>query len=304
MEFALSTSWNAFRHKSGKEMLFEIIKLGFDRVELSFNLEKPMISQIELLVKDGTIRVSSVHNYCPVPETLPREEALPDSYSLSSLNEEERKIALKYTKRSIDTAASLGAKAVVLHCGRVEAKDRTRELIGLFDRANPGSKEFLALRDQALKERSLSSASFFQKTLFSLDELNSYASKKSVLLGVETRFYLREIPSFEEVGLILDKFEGSNIYYWHDTGHAQVMENLQICAQLDFLKQYARSMIGVHLHDVSLCRDHLAPGSAELDFSIFKPYLKPDTVKVIEAHYPAKPEELQKARKILDEALK
>jgi len=299
MGFALSTSWNAFRHKNGLEMIFEIKQLGFEEVELSFNLDSAIVSQIANLTKNGQIKVSSVHNYCPIPENLSREEALPDFYSMSSLDETERKVAVKYTKRTIDTAALLNAKAVVLHCGRVEIKDRTRDLINLYESKKEETPEFIRLRDDIVGERSSSAAVYFQKCLLSLDELNSYAKEKNVLLGVENRFYYREIPGFEEIGLILKRFRGSNVLYWHDTGHAQLMENLKLGKHLDFLNSYADSMLGIHLHDITGCRDHQAPASGKLDFKILKPYLKQKTIKVIEAHYPATGEELREAGKFL-----
>ncbi|MGA2774799.1 MAG: TIM barrel protein [Candidatus Omnitrophota bacterium] len=303
MDFALSTSWNAFRHKSGREMLFEIGRLGFDSVELSFNLEPVMVSEIVSLIKNSSIKVSSVHNYCPLPEAFSREKALPDCYSMSSLDEDERKCALKYTKRSIDSAVSLGAKAVVLHCGRVELKERTKVLISLYESGKKESGEFNKLRDDIIRERNVFANAYFEKTLLSLDELNSYAKEKGVLLGLETRYYYREIPSFEEIGLILKRFKGSNIFYWHDTGHAQLIENLKLGKHLDFLSSYAYLMLGIHLHDITGCRDHQAPGQGELDFKRLKPYLKQETIKVIEAHYPATPEELRKAKEFLSRNL-
>ncbi|MFA5275495.1 MAG: TIM barrel protein [Candidatus Omnitrophota bacterium] len=299
MDFALSTSWNAFRHKSGRQMLFEIEGLGFDSVELSFNLDAAMVSEIAGSIKKGTVNVSSVHNYCPAPETFSREEALPDCYSMASLDEDERKLALKYTKRSIDSAESLGAKAVVFHCGRVEVGDRTKALINLYESGKRESEEFSTLREDIIRERNTLADAYFEKTLLSLDELNSYAKDKSVLLGIETRYYYREIPSFEEIGLILKRFRGSNIFYWHDTGHAQLIENLGLGKHLNFLNSYAHSMLGIHLHDITGCRDHQAPGRGELDFKGLKPYLKQETIKVIEAHYPATPEELSKAKEFL-----
>jgi len=304
MRFALSTSWNASRHKNGKEMIFEIEQLGFDTVELSFNLGPIMVSQVSELVEKGQVKVSSVHNYCPIPQGFSREEALPDCFSMSSLDETERRNSLKYTKLSIDAAVNLNAKAVVLHCGRVEIKDRTRDLINLCGLNNKGTPEFVSLREDIVSERNNLAGKYFEKALLSLDELNAYAKKRDILLGVETRFYYREIPSFEEIGLILKKFHGSNVFYWHDTGHAQLMENLGLRKHLDFLNSYATSMLGIHLHDITGCRDHQAPSSGELDFKILLPYLKEDTIKVIEAHYPSTPQEILKAKKFLEDNFK
>ncbi|MFA6129651.1 MAG: sugar phosphate isomerase/epimerase [Candidatus Omnitrophota bacterium] len=299
MTLAISTSWNAYRFNDGEKLLFEISRLGFNAVELSFNLSSEMVEEISALARRLKISIESVHNYCPIPDGLSRQKALPDYYSLASPDEEERALAVKYTKRSIATAAGLGAKVVVLHCGRVEVADYTRKLIDSYNQGKNNSAEFRELKKKMIRERALESERFLKQALFSIEELNAYAQIKGLLLGIETRFYYREIPNIDEIGIILDKFNNSQVYYWHDTGHAQLMENLGLASHKDFLDRFGRRMIGVHLHDILGCQDHLAPLQGKLDFSMLKPYLKKNTLKVIEAHQPATAEELIKSRNFI-----
>ncbi len=299
MTLAISTSWNAFRFDNGIGVLFEINQLGFKAIELSFNLNAALVESMAQESRRLGIVIQSVHNYCPIPEGLTPAEALPDCYSLSSPDEVQRSLAVKYTKFSIDTAQRLGAKAVVLHCGRVQIPDTTRQLINLYNQGQKDQPDYIKLKTEMIRSRSIQAPVFLKQLFYSLDELNKYAETKKVFLGIETRFYHSEIPDISEIGVILKKFSDTQIYYWHDTGHAQLMENLGFARHKDFLDLYGKSLIGVHLHDILGCQDHRAPLTGDLDFALFKPYFKRDTLKVIEAHSPASPEDLIKSREFI-----
>jgi hypothetical protein len=57
------------------------------------------------------------------------------------------------------------------------------------------------------------------------------------------------------------------------------MENLGFAKHKDFLDLYGHRLIGVHLHDIRKCQDHLAPSAGEIDFKAF--YHEYDVIPVV-----------------------
>lgn len=295
---ALSTSWNALQYTRAKDIIKEIKSLGFERVELNFNLTSKLVEEMLKLQNEGVIKVVSLHNFCPIPEKVSRQKALPDFFSLSSLDEEERKLALRYTKRTIETAARFSAQAVVLHCGKVQVEEKIRQLAGLFQKKDQAAGQ--KLKQRMFEEREARAKQFFQQTLKSLDELCAYALKQGVNLGLENRYYFSEIPTSDEMETILAAFPGPPLYYWHDVGHAQVHENLGLFEHKMMLDKFGPRLFGMHLHDVEGIDDHRAPLSGKFDFSRLLPYVQKNTLKVMEPHRPASAPEIIRGKQYLE----
>jgi len=282
-------------------MLLEILSLGFTEVELGFNLTREMVDGVKKASGKRGFRVSSVHNYCPVPEGMERGKALPDCYSMSSTDRQERAAAVKFAKRSIDTAAELNAEAVVLHCGRVEIKDGTREMIALRLRGEEGNALLAQTRKKFIRERKNAAGVFFSNALRSLEELDAYASRRGIKLGIENRFYYREIPSFEEIGEIFRRFTGSSLCFWYDTGHGRIIENLGFAAAGAFMARYSFFLGGLHLHNVKDFQDHLPPSAdGEIDFRSMASEIRECPLRVIEAHAPASGESVSGSLSFLE----
>ena len=296
--FALSTSWNALQYSQAKDIIKEINGLGFNQVELNFNLTSAMVDEMVALKERGLVNVVSVHNFCPIPDGVSRQKASPDIFSLSALSEKERKRAVFYTKKTIDTTSKIGAEVVVLHLGKVEIKDRINKLACVY--RNKDRQGYIKLKKQMLRERKEKSERFFAQALRSLEELCSYAQRQKVKLGIENRYYFNEIPSFEEMQTLLEDFSSPPLYYWHDVGHAQVYENLELIKHKAFLDRFSQRMIGIHLHDIEGIDDHRAPLKGKFDFTQLLPYITRETIKVLEPHYPATAEDIIQAKKYLE----
>lgn len=298
---SLSTIWRSLLpHKSAREIVLKIKELGFEQIELNFTITPEEVEEIAELEEKGIIRVSSVHNYCPMPHIPGVKETTPDYFSLSALNEEERTKAISLTKLTIDTAKRLNARAVVLHTGKVVMEHNSRLLVTWYAKGLKDAAAFGKFRKEMVEERALKSELFFKKTLESLKVLADYAQKKNISLGVENRFYYQEIPSFEEIEIVLNEFKNSTVFYWHDVGHAYIMEILGLGAYRYHLEKYGHRIGGIHLHDVKGVEDHQAPLKGNFDFKQLVPYLKSDTIKVMEIHPPATEEDLKKAKQYIE----
>ena len=288
--FSISCSWNKSNHSDAREMIQEIKALGINKIELSFGLTREFVDQIFSIEAAGEIEVVSVHNFCPAPGDLPQKNAGPDYYSLSSLDESERERAIEVACDTINTAERLKAKVVILHLGRVEIKDKTKKLATLL-----GNKaEYEKLKREMIDKRKENAPAFLEKAMASLGTLVACAKEKHVALGIETRYYYREIPSLDEIEIMLDRFKDAHVGYWHDAGHAQLFENIGLTKHINYLERYKDRLLGIHLHDIKGIEDHLAPLQGEMNFSILKPYIKKNTLLVLEPHQPATAEEIKK----------
>src|SRR5690348_15895571 len=98
-------------------MLHEIkTQLGFGLVELGQGIHAPLVSGIRKMVDGGEMRVSSLHNFCPLPDE--GTPAPPDCYMFSAAPIDEREAAVAQPLQTIDFAARLYAPFVVLHLGQ------------------------------------------------------------------------------------------------------------------------------------------------------------------------------------------
>src|SRR5438045_6081677 len=134
--YSFSTCWNSHRHTDGRAMLREIRELGFEYAELSHGTRMSLLPGILEAVEAGEIRISSLHNFCPLPIGV--NHSAPNLYQFSAERPREREMALRYTLKTIEFAERVKAPVVVLHVGSIEMKDYTEKLLELAVR---GEKE-------------------------------------------------------------------------------------------------------------------------------------------------------------------
>ena len=279
---SISTSWQSGGSVTAEEMLAVLKNLEITGIELSYRISEGFYQEMKNPLRRSGLKVVSVHNFFPIPSARSDSKGSGDLFLLSSSDNEERQNAIRFTIRSIEHAGELGAAAVVLHCGVVEMNHEMQVLYRFFNSQRLDSKEAQAFIRKKLAERDRHKSEHLENLVFSLDRLLPVAEKQDVLLGLENRYHYHELPGLDDFGAIFANFKGAPIGYWHDTGHAHANETLGFIPQNSLLQNYADQLIGVHLHDAISLDDHIPPGSGEIDFAALKPFLKTDTLKVIE----------------------
>ncbi len=288
---AISTCWNYHPDRDIEEWLLTIKAIGFEAIELDYNITRQHLSQLPEFLKREKLLVSSVHNFCPTPDDGPSPRHKSNYYRLSSVDPKERAKAVHWTKATVDTAVRFGAKAVVLHAGAVEFEDeRSTSLSDLYKSGKKESREFTVELERILENRRRNQKPYMEALTQSLEEIVSYSHPQGVVLGFESRYYPLEIPNFEEIGYCLDLFHAQGLSYWHDIGHSQMNEKLGITKNLEFLSAYSDRMIGMHIHDMKGVKDHHAPFSGEIGLEKFIPYFQKNLLNVFEIKNASKEE--------------
>jgi sugar phosphate isomerase/epimerase len=262
-------------------MLREIRDLGFEYCELSHGIRISLLPGIIDAVDGGDIKISTLHNFCPLPIGV--NQANPNLFKFSSLDARERENAWRYSLKTLETAQRLKAKLVVLHLGCIDLKDYTDKMIAMVEAGQQQTAKYEKLCAEVMDRREQKKERHVQLANEMLARLAVEAEARGIKLGVENREALEEIPLESDFTLFFREFSNPVICYWHDTGHAQIKENLGFIHHAMHLESLAGRLAGFHIHDVQFpARDHCPPGSGTIDFAVLKPMVRPEHIKVFE----------------------
>jgi sugar phosphate isomerase/epimerase len=262
-------------------MLNEIRGLGFEYAELSHGIRLSLLPGILEAVSAGEIKISSLHNFCPLP--LGVESPAPNLYKFTAERSRELELAIKHTLKTFDFAVRVKAPLVVLHLGSMELKDYGGKLEAMLERGERQSPKYEKLLAEAVKKREAGKKRAMKRLYETLKILVPEAEKRGLILGCENREGVEETPVDGDFENFLRDFDSPNIAYWHDCGHGQIKENLGFLKVTEHLEPLTTRLAGFHIHDVQYPgRDHCPPGSGMIDFAALKPFVLPDHIKVFE----------------------
>ena len=307
---ALSTAWCSHRHTDGYAMLREMADLGFSHVELSHGIRITLVPGILKAMEEGIVQIGSTHNFCPLPPGV--TQAAPNLYEPSAVDSTEREQWVRHTKRSLDFAAQLGSRVLVCHLGSTFFfwLNPVRKLQAYL-RAHPaagrnGDKRYQALLSRAVGKLRRRMGPFWGHTTECVGRVLEYAAEKKVRLGFENREKFEELPVDADFpGFLSGLPPDAPVGYWHDTGHADIKQDLGLLDQRTHLALNESRLLGFHLHDVNAeGQDHQPVGSGRIDFGMVSEFWRPDHLLVLEIGPRATVEQVVSSKARIDELLR
>lgn len=264
-------------------MLREMAGLGFSHVELSHGIRVTLAPGILQAIEEGVVKVSTTHNFCPLPAGI--QHAAPNLFEPSSLEAAEFGQWVRQTRRSIEFAALVQARVLVCHLGRVRyfwfnpTRPVRRYLAEHPDagrRADDG--EYAALRDKCLGKVRRKLPPFMDQVRAAIGAVLDFAQEKGVRLGFENREKIDELPLDADMAELIESFgPDAPVGYWHDTGHADIKEGMGLLNHRAHLEKLAPRLLGFHLHDVSAKgHDHQPVGEGHIDFRMVSSFWRPE----------------------------
>ncbi len=239
---------------------------GFDAIEISHSTPK---SKIEGIAAAGILPVTSFH--APAPYVRRANGRGNSSANLAAVDPAERAAALEYTLFSVRWTVRLGAKALVVHLGQVsDVREQFEEELAMrrmHDQGPFDAERFSELRETVIRLRAGQAEPYLEAARLSLDALVREASATGIVIGLENRYHYHEIPSPDEYAFLLDGYTNEEAGYWHDAGHAEVLDRLGFIDKRTWLDRWRERLVGAHLHDVSGIGDHRSPGDGDVDWS-------------------------------------
>lgn len=278
---ALSTSLLSRNHTCGEALLEEAAQLGFDQVELGHSLPFSLWPGILSALRRRVARVVSVHNFCPCPIGCPPS---PNAYEFTHPDPRHRARAVAHTLETLETAAEVGASAVVLHLGSLSQLRRfDRVVLAQIKAGRWGSRVFCRAKISAAQAYDHVWSQVWPRVRDCLLQLAEPARQRKLKLGLENREVAAEFPLDDFWEPILKELPADVFGYWHDFGHAARKEASGYLNHRATLRRLAPRLLGCHVHDfLPPNRDHLLPGQGTIPFDELWPEVPDGTIFVLE----------------------
>lgn len=284
--YALSTMWSQGRFRGdrgeGDDMVAfaeAAARLGFPAIEINYAIPP---DGVEALLTNNHVDIVSLHS--PTPRIKTANGKMSEALNLASLDEDERALAVERAHVTVDHAARVGARYMVVHLGGIGSSvfEEERELRRLYDKGERDGEPVEALRRRASMRRREEAPRFLPQARRSLEDIAAYAAAHDVAVGLENRYHYHEFPGIDELLDLLRGYPHELVGFWLDIGHAEVLDRLGLEFHHRWLNELGSRCIGSHVHDVDGLADHRAPGHGTADWDHYAAMLPTDIPRVFE----------------------
>lgn len=263
---ALSTMWaQQQRFEDDMTAFVELAQAaGYSHIEVSHSTDE---AGLQALMQQSVLPLSSLH--APTPRVRTASGRWNTDLNLAAEDETQRQAAIDATLRTIDLTAEAGATSVVVHLGGVGTSGLRGDsaLRRLYNAGKIAGDEVEAERRSAREERVARAPNALAAAERSLDALAERARRRGVRIGLECRMWFHEIPLPDEAEQLLARHDPAVVGYWHDVGHAEILDRVGLVPVEEWFRRLGPRLIGCHLHDMNGIVDHRAPGSGDVNWS-------------------------------------
>lgn len=244
----------------------QVADLGATSVELDSRIPERRFDEVVGAVKNHGLAITSIEAVCPHPSEFGKHEPRPGLVPLVNPDESERRVAIRLHRRTIEIAADVSAKNVVLTLGRVA-------LPPAFSFPPEGERETRAF----LAARALEVPPFLDALRFSLDHLIPVAEKYERTLAIAVSSDLAAVPSFQELRAVLEDFRGAPLGVWLDVSALWSLEHAGV-RRAETWSELRPSVRGVRIRDLRNGTE-VVPGEGGIHLAAIKKALAlPDDV--------------------------
>jgi len=264
------TSWQS-RLKAAQLMGFD------DFVVWATAPDVPVASIIEAAANRGikvrALRLSEDGHAKPTPSDQPgfANLACPDGST------RQRSVALITTMLASFQRNSV--RTLILDAGLVSWPGSRQLVVALRAAADDGPEALAPLLATIAKERGGRVDAHLEALVRSLFEIERAADGLGIALTTPDSPLGVCLP--DQMELALTERPASRRHYWHLTCAARTLERLGVVNEDAWLERFGGRMNGVMLSDSIGGEGGQVPGLGEVDFKRIKPYLNPETAKVM-----------------------
>lgn len=257
---SLSTAWFNDPAVSTTEALAQVRRLGFSAIEWGISKIKLKVDEVAAAVEAGEIVVPSLHAVAGFNAEAGID---PRGSHIGSPDEAKRQATIDALCRTIELARRLKARAVVTHAGAIggELAARVLALTAMYQ-AQGDTADFRRELEELRPLRAAEAPDRLARTIDSLGQVVRRVGEFPV--GIEVHYHYHSLPQPEELQAMFDAV-GPWLGYWHDCGHARMMEIFAGVPEMSWLERFRDRLLGVHIHDMIRTADHQPPGQGKLD---------------------------------------